>query len=61
MSWVPDTFPNPDTLISELGIGSPADIDVGAIAEYCGVEHSAMTALLRIVPDAEYQAWLLEE
>ena len=30
-------------------------------AEYCGVEHSAMTAILRIVPEAEYQAWLLEE
>jgi len=38
LSRVPDTFPNPDTLISELGIRSPGDIDVGAIAEFCGVD-----------------------
>lgn len=30
-------------------------------AEYCGVSHSGMTAVLRIVPDSEYQAWLQEE
>jgi cytochrome c oxidase subunit 2 len=29
--------------------------------EYCGVGHSAMTAILRIVPDSEYRAWLLED
>lgn len=30
-------------------------------AEYCGVAHSEMLATLRIVPEAEYQAWLLED
>jgi cytochrome c oxidase subunit 2 len=30
-------------------------------AEYCGVEHSGMTALLRIVPESDYQAWLQED
>jgi cytochrome c oxidase subunit 2 len=28
--------------------------------EYCGVEHSAMVAKLRIVPKEEFQTWLLE-
>ena len=28
--------------------------------EYCGVDHSAMVAKLRIVPEAEFQSWLLE-
>jgi len=28
--------------------------------EYCGVEHSAMVAKLRIVPEVEFQTWLLE-
>jgi cytochrome c oxidase subunit 2 len=30
-------------------------------AEYCGVEHSAMVAVLSIVPDSEYRAWLAED
>lgn len=30
-------------------------------AEYCGVSHSEMLATLRIVPEAEYDAWLAEE
>jgi cytochrome c oxidase subunit 2 len=30
-------------------------------AEYCGTEHSNMNALLKIVPEAEYQAWLAED
>jgi cytochrome c oxidase subunit 2 len=30
-------------------------------AEYCGVEHSGMRAVLRVVPEPEYRAWLLEE
>lgn len=29
--------------------------------EYCGTEHSAMTARLKIVPQEEYLAWLEEE
>jgi cytochrome c oxidase subunit 2 len=29
--------------------------------EYCGVGHSAMRAILRIVPDSEYRAWLTED
>jgi cytochrome c oxidase subunit II len=28
--------------------------------EYCGVDHSAMTAKLRIVPEEEYHSWLEE-
>lgn len=28
--------------------------------EYCGVDHSAMVAKLRIVPEEEYLAWLAE-
>lgn len=28
--------------------------------EYCGVDHSAMVAKLRIVPESEFQSWLLE-
>jgi cytochrome c oxidase subunit 2 len=28
--------------------------------EYCGVDHSVMVAKLRIVPEAEFQSWLLE-
>lgn len=28
--------------------------------EYCGVNHSVMVAKLRIVPEAEFQTWLLE-
>ena len=30
-------------------------------AEYCGVSHSGMTAVLRIVPESDYQAWLQED
>lgn len=30
-------------------------------AEYCGIDHSAMLAKLRIVPPAEFEAWLAEE
>ena len=30
-------------------------------AEYCGVAHSEMVAVLRIVPDSEYRAWLAED
>jgi cytochrome c oxidase subunit II len=30
-------------------------------AEYCGVGHSQMRATLRIVPESEYRAWLLED
>ena len=30
-------------------------------AEYCGTGHADMTAVLRIVPDAEYRTWLEEE
>jgi cytochrome c oxidase subunit 2 len=30
-------------------------------AEYCGAGHAGMTGVLRIVPEAEYHAWLLEE
>lgn len=33
------------------------DYDV-LCAEYCGVGHSDMSAILRIVDDSEYQAWL---
>jgi cytochrome c oxidase subunit 2 len=29
--------------------------------EYCGAGHSEMTAILRIVPDSEYRAWLIED
>lgn len=29
--------------------------------EYCGVDHSAMLAKLRIVPPAEFEAWLAKE
>ena len=29
--------------------------------EYCGVGHSVMLAKLRIVPPAEFEAWLAEE
>lgn len=29
--------------------------------EYCGVDHSAMLAKLKIIPEEEYQAWLEEE
>jgi cytochrome c oxidase subunit 2 len=36
------------------------DYDV-VCAEYCGVAHSGMTAVLRIVPESEYQAWLKED
>ncbi len=28
--------------------------------EYCGIDHSAMTAILRIVPEEEYLDWLEE-
>ena len=28
--------------------------------EYCGVDHSAMTAKLKIVPEEEYLTWLEE-
>ncbi len=28
--------------------------------EYCGVDHSAMVAKLRIVPETEFQSWLLK-
>jgi cytochrome c oxidase subunit 2 len=28
--------------------------------EYCGVNHSAMLAKLRIVPEKEFETWLLE-
>lgn len=28
--------------------------------EYCGVDHSAMVAKLRIIPESEFQSWLLE-
>jgi cytochrome c oxidase subunit 2 len=28
-------------------------------AEYCGIGHSEMMAVLRIVPEEEYQQWLL--
>jgi len=30
-------------------------------AEYCGTEHSSMTAKLKIVPEKEYLAWLKAE
>lgn len=30
-------------------------------AEYCGTQHSGMAATLRVVPQAEYDAWLEEE
>jgi cytochrome c oxidase subunit 2 len=30
-------------------------------AEYCGVSHSEMLGVLRIVPDAEYREWLAED
>ena len=30
-------------------------------AEYCGVNHSAMVAKLKIVPQAEFDAWLAKE
>jgi len=30
-------------------------------AEYCGIAHSEMIAVLRIVPDSEYRAWLAED
>lgn len=37
--------------------GAPGTYDIFC-AEYCGVDHSAMTALLRIVKESEYQIWL---
>ncbi len=30
-------------------------------AEYCGTQHSGMLATLKVVPQAEYEAWLEEE
>lgn len=30
-------------------------------AEYCGTDHSYMTGTLKIIPEAEYNAWLEEE
>ena len=30
-------------------------------AEYCGIAHSEMIAVLRIVPDSAYRAWLAED
>ncbi len=30
-------------------------------AEYCGVDHSAMLAILRIIPQEEFDAWLEKE
>lgn len=30
-------------------------------AEYCGTQHSGMMATLKVVPQAEYEAWLEEE
>ena len=30
-------------------------------AEYCGIAHSEMLAILRIVPDSEYRDWLAED
>ena len=30
-------------------------------AEYCGVKHSAMVAKLKILPQAEFDAWLAKE
>jgi cytochrome c oxidase subunit II len=30
-------------------------------AEYCGTGHSDMTAILRIVPESEYQRWLSQD
>jgi cytochrome c oxidase subunit 2 len=30
-------------------------------AEYCGTGHSDMTAILRIVPESEYQRWLAQD
>jgi cytochrome c oxidase subunit 2 len=30
-------------------------------SEYCGAGHSAMTAVLRIVADAEYRTWLSQD
>ena len=38
MSWIPDIWPKPDALLRELAIKSPRDIDVGAIAEFCGAD-----------------------
>lgn len=38
----------------------PGEYDIFC-AEYCGIAHSSMLAILRIVPEADYLAWLEEE
>jgi len=45
--------PNPD-----LVVGQPYDDHWVFCAEYCGDEHSEMAAIIRIVPDNIYNAWL---
>jgi cytochrome c oxidase subunit 2 len=40
--------------------GDPGEFDI-MCAEYCGISHSNMVAKLKVVPRAEYEAWLEQE
>ena len=40
--------------------GDPGEFDI-MCAEYCGISHSNMVAKLKVVPRAEYAAWLEQE
>lgn len=45
--------PNP-----EVAVGKPYDDHWVFCAEYCGDEHSEMAAIIRVVPEDVYNAWL---
>lgn len=40
--------------------GDPGEFDI-MCAEYCGISHANMVAKLKVVPRAEYEAWLGQE
>lgn len=40
--------------------GDPGVFDI-MCAEYCGLDHARMLAKLKVVPHAEYEAWLQQE
>lgn len=40
--------------------GDPGTFDI-MCAEYCGIDHANMLAKLKVVPRAEYEAWLQQE
>ena len=40
--------------------GDPGEFDI-MCAEYCGISHANMVAKLKVVPRAEYEAWLEQE